>query len=129
MKSSLRVLLVSLLVMACGCKATRQNVQIDERGVMNITLSKMNKDAVRLKGQIIKSNGLLEKRNSYDFKVAEVVQYGATFSSAEPKVGETLNLMTPPKISFEEGQVVIIDVLTPRFNREAGNMRVNMGQP
>ena len=132
MKSSLRVLLIIMLATVYGCKSAQQstqNAKVDNNGVMDITLTDMNKDAVRLRGQIMKSNGLVNKRHSYDFKVEEVMQYGATFSSAEPKVGEVLNLITPVKATFDEGQVVIIDVLTPKFNREAGKMRVRLGQP
>jgi len=132
MRPILRVLLFSLLLTAYGCKSTQQgieNARIDENGIMDITPSSMNKDAVRLRGKIVKSNGVVEKRNSYDFEVEEVLKFGATFSSVLPGIGETLNLLTPAHTSFKEGQEVIIDALTPRLKRGEGIMRIRLGQP
>ena len=125
------LLLISFLAVT-GCQSVQQsmkNARVDDQGVMDITLSDINKDALRVKGTVVKSNGLINKRNSYDLKIEEIVKYGATFSSAEPEVGEVVNLETPKDISFEEGQTVIIDVLTPKFGQPSKPMKVSLGQP
>lgn len=125
------LLLISFLAFT-GCQSVQQsmkNARVDDQGVMDITLSDINKDALRVKGTVVKSNGLINKRNSYDLKIEEIVKYGATFSSAEPEVGEVVNLETPKDISFEEGQTVIIDVLTPKFGQPSKPMKVSLGQP
>lgn len=132
MRQLFSVLVFFSVLAVTGCKSVQQsvkNARVDDQGVMDITLSDMNKDALRVKGSILKSNGIVDKRNSYEFRIDEIVKYGPTFSSAEPKVGEVVNLETPKDIKFEEGQSVIIDVLTPKFGQPSKPMKVSMGQP
>ena len=132
MRLFLRSLFLCSILLTVGCKSSRQttqNAKVDENGVMDITLSRMNRDAIRLKGMVLKLNGLVDKRNSYDFRVDKVLEYGATFSSDEPKVGEIVNLVTPVEVSFDEGQEIVVDVLTPKFGNGTKPMRVRLGQP
>lgn len=119
-----------LLAISTSCQSVRQSTRsatVDDNGVMDITIATMRKDAIRLKGQIEGVNELINDRNSYIFRIDEIVKYGATFSSAEPKAGERVILATPKDVSFKQGQVVIIDVLTPRFKTGDKPMQVDLG--
>lgn len=131
MKAFLRLSSFCLILFTASCtvQQSAQKARIDDEGVMDITLSTMTKDAIRLKGAILAVKGQEDERNTYEFLVQEVVKYGATFSSAEPKIGETVTLMTPLSVSFEKGQVLILDVLTPRFDQGSEPMRVRLGRP
>ena len=125
----LPIFTLALLVSCQSSKSSLKNTRTDVDGTMDITISTMTKDAIRLKGRIEAVNAAENKRNSFDFLVQEIVKYGPTFSSAEPKAGELVTLLTPKDVTFEKGQVIIIDVLTPKFDHDTKPMRIRLGQP
>ena len=119
-----------LLAFSVSCQSVRQSTRsADDNDVMDVTISTMRKDAIRLEGKIEAVNEPVNDRNIYSFRVAKIIKYGATFSSAEPKVGEMVLLATPKDVSYEQGQVITIDVLTPRFKTGDKPMQVDLGQP
>ena len=132
MRVLFRCSVLALLVLSVACQSTRQttkNASVDDNGVMDITIATMRKDAVRLKGEITALNEPLKNRNSYSFSIQEVVKYGATFSSVDPKVGTLVTLLTPKDVSFKQGQVIVVDVLTPKFTTGSEPMTFELGQP
>ena len=115
-----------------GCKSaenSKQQYKLETDGTLNVTRSNINKEAIRLKGVIEKDNGVIDNRNNYDFRVQEIVQFGATFSSIEPKVGDLVKLMTPKEVSFAQNQVVLIDARTPRTRNGGGPLKIDLIKP
>lgn len=109
-----------------GCKSSeKKNSQefavkeareysMNTEGVIEVAPSTMIKDAIRLQGEIEKIKSTSKEGNSYVLVVKEIVKYGPTFASVEPKVGDKVMLDTQADVQFKSGDKVLIDVITPR---------------
>lgn len=108
---------VLILFSLAACKPSEKNgkkgLSVNTEGVETPNMTAMIKDAIRLKGTIDAVETLASSGNVYIFTVTEVVKYGATFATVEPKVGEKLSLSTPATVRYDAGQQVIVDVTTP----------------
>lgn len=108
---------ILLLCVLTGCKSSEKKGQrefiIDKDGVKNATISTMNKDAIRIKGQIESVLDTSDKGNTFILKVEEIVKYGPTFATIEPQIGEKVFLFTSPKVRFNSGDEVLMDIKTP----------------
>lgn len=116
----------SILAIACltlfllNCSATKKaNVySINTDGVFEAQIERMNKDAIRVKGQIMTKAKKVADRYEYEFKVTEVVRLGSTFSDAEPKADQVVLLYTPG-IKFDKDSQVMFDAFsTPKRSEE-----------
>lgn len=120
MKSK-RVNLLLIVILTCwslkACKqsekSTYKSPTIDTEAVETPEMSTMNKDAIRVKGTIEAIESQSATANIYIFSLKEIVKYGATFATIEPKVGEKLSLYAPSDVRFTEGQDIEIDIKTP----------------
>lgn len=120
MKSK-RVHLLLIVIMSCwglhACKqsekSTYKSPTIDTEAVEIPEMSTMNKDAIRVKGTIEVIESQSATANIYIFSLKEIVKYGPTFGTIEPKVGEKLSLYTPSDVRFTEGEDIEIDIKTP----------------
>uniref|UniRef100_UPI0040482D64 hypothetical protein n=1 Tax=Roseivirga sp. TaxID=1964215 RepID=UPI0040482D64 len=116
-KASLLLLITFTFLGVCACKPSERNTKrelsIENSAVDSPNMSTMDKDAIRVKGSIDIVETQSASSNIYVFTVQEVVKYGATFATIEPKIGEKLSLTTPADVRFTEGTVVEIDIKTP----------------
>lgn len=115
---ALLLLLITLTFLgAYACKPTERNTKkelsIENGAVDSPNVVTMDKDAIRVKGSIDIIEAQSASSNVYVFTVQEVVKYGATFATIEPKIGEKLSLTTPADVRFSEGSIVEIDIKTP----------------
>ncbi|MFT6873530.1 MAG: hypothetical protein ACJAVN_002550 [Roseivirga sp.] len=121
LKKSLSLLAFAGLVFFlanCQSSKTAKVYSINTDGVMEIQREQMNKDAVRVKGQIMTKAKKIADRYQYEFKVTEVVRIGATFSDAEPQPGQVVLLFTPG-VKFDKDAQVIFDAFsTPKRSDE-----------
>jgi hypothetical protein len=121
LKKSLSLLAFAGLVFFlanCQSSKTAKVYSINTDGVMEIQREQMNKDAVRVKGQIMTKAKKIADRYEYEFKVTEVVRIGATFSDAEPQPGQVVLLFTPG-VKFDKDAQVIFDAFsTPKRSDE-----------
>lgn len=131
MKRFLSWTMVICLFVFTGCKS----VQLDSGaivadGTIDMTNpSSMNRDAIRILGKVERVNESVGKQGSFNVLVEKIVKYGATFSSVEPKVGDLVTLTVSVDVSFKKGDVILMDVLTPRIDNGEKPMTVRMGQP
>jgi hypothetical protein len=122
---SLSILLVFLLTCCSTTKKAKQfevksgkEYTINPDGVMEIQREQMNKDAIRVKGQIMTKAKKIADRYQYEFKVMEVLKIGATFSDAEPQPGQVVLLFTPG-VKFDKDTQVMFDAFsTPKRSDE-----------
>ncbi|PIQ48102.1 MAG: hypothetical protein COW03_11925 [Cytophagales bacterium CG12_big_fil_rev_8_21_14_0_65_40_12] len=116
-KALLLLLITLTLLGAYACKPTERNTKkelsIENGAVDSPNVVTMDKDAIRVKGSIDIIEAQSASSNVYVFTVQEVVKYGATFATIEPKIGEKLSLTTPADVRFSEGSIVEIDIKTP----------------
>ncbi|OEK02106.1 hypothetical protein BFP97_11490 [Roseivirga sp. 4D4] len=117
------LLFLSLLVLAalmtnCSAAKNLNTYSVNTEGVLEAQIERMNKDAIRLKGQIMTKAQKIADRYQYEFKVTEVVKLGSTFSTAEPKVGETVLLYTPGVVFKKNSEVMMDAFSTPRGSDE-----------
>ncbi|MCE7996703.1 MAG: hypothetical protein HEP71_32385 [Roseivirga sp.] len=129
MKTWIGLLAITCLLLCSGCNAVQlSSGKVLTDGTIDMTNpSSMDKDAVRVVGKIEKVNDADDKRGSFNLTLEKIVKYGATFSSMEPKVGTTVILSTPVDVSFNEGDVILIDIITPRIDKGEKPVRVRMG--
>ena len=124
-KSCLYVM--AFMCFLAGCKSIEQHTYVNSPSVLDITnASSMNKDAVRLIVVVLKVNSPQNGDAVYQVRVKEVVKYGGTFSSIEPKPGESVILLTPENVTFNKGDVIQMDVLTPRVDKGVKPMKVSL---
>lgn len=110
-----------------GCTTSKglEKFSIDNTGVIEAHPINMNKDIIRLKGDIL-SNGIkVNDHWQFVFKVKEILKYGPTFATVEPKIGEEVVLYTPDEVKFKKNSEVVLDALTP-INRGEGKLRIDM---
>jgi hypothetical protein len=127
MKSK-RVHLLLFLMLSCwsfnACKPSEKNskkeLSIETEAVDTPEMPSMDKDAIRVKVRIEAIETQSATENVYIITLQEVVKYGATFATIEPKVGDKLSLYTPSSVRFTEGESVEIDVKTPL--KKMGNL-------
>lgn len=124
-KGSIFAILLSVALVACSASKTTKNFSVNTDGIIEAQVSDMNKDAVRLKGEILSKGTQVKDRWQYEFKVSEIVKYGATFATVEPKAGEQVLLITPGEVKFSKNSQVVLDALTP-INRGEGVLTINM---
>ncbi|MFY0593683.1 hypothetical protein [Roseivirga sp.] len=115
------------LFLAVGCSSTKglENYSIDSDGAIQAYKPNMNKDVVRLKGELLTKGKQVGDRWEYLFKVNEILNYGDTFSTVQPKVGEEVILYSPEEIKFKKNSTVVLDAFTP-INRVEGKLKINM---
>ena len=102
----------------CKSSTTAKVYSINTDGVMEVQRETMNKDAIRVKGQIMTKAKKIADRYQYEFKVTEVVRIGATFSDAEPQPGQIVLLFTPG-VKFDKDTQVMFDAFsTPKRSDE-----------
>lgn len=120
--------IICLFVLA-GCNSAQVSAgKVLADGTIDMTNpTSMDKDAMRVVGRIEKVNGADNKQSSFNLILEKIVKYGATFSSVEPKVGTTVILSAPADVSFKEGDVVLLDIITPRIDKGEKPIRVRMG--
>lgn len=119
-KSTSILAIVCLTLFLLNCSATKKaNVySINTDGVMEAQIERMNKDAIRVKGQIMTKAKKIADRYEYEFKVTEVVRLGSTFSDAEPKPDQIVLLYTPG-VKFDKDSQVMFDAFsTPKRSEE-----------
>lgn len=112
--------LICLFLTIYGCSATKATnaYSVNTEGVMEAQIERMNKDAIRLKGQITTKAKKVADRFEYEFKVTEIVRLGSTFSTAEPAIDQVVLLYTPGVV-FKKGTEVIFDAFTtPKRSEE-----------
>lgn len=116
-----------MLVFLFSCSSTKglENYSVDTSGVIAAHPTNMNKDIIRLKGNVISKGTKIRDRWEYVFKVNEIISYGPTFATAAPEVGEEVVLYTPGEVKFEKNSEVVLDALTP-INRGEGKLIINM---
>ena len=121
------VLCCLLLLSGCLFKRPQWKQPIDTEGqVFELQPPTMDRDAVRLKGKIVSEGRPLPRgRRQYQFKVIELVKYGATFSTVTPEKGEEVLLITTDKVKFRKNSLVTLDALTP-ISREEGTLTIDM---
>lgn len=129
MKAWISSLTIICLLVLAGCSSAQVNAgKLLADGTIDMTNpTSIDKDAMRVVGRIEKVNGANNKRASFNLILEKIVKYGATFSSVEPKVGTTVILSTPVDVSFKEGDVVLLDIITPRIDKGEKPIRVRMG--
>ncbi len=102
----------------CKSSTTAKVYSINTDGVMEVQRETMNKDAIRVKGQIMTKAKKIADRYQYEFRVTEVVRIGATFSDAEPQLGQIVLLFTPG-VKFNKDTQVMFDAFsTPKRSDE-----------
>lgn len=109
--SFLSLLTLALFMISCSASKNLNSYSVDSEGVLEAQIERMNKDAIRLKGLIMTKAKKVADRYQYDFKVTEIVRLGSTFSTAEPKLGETVLLYTPGVV-FKKNSEVIMDAFS-----------------
>ncbi|GAB5524487.1 MAG: hypothetical protein Roseis2KO_23590 [Roseivirga sp.] len=120
--------MIMVLLLFSGCKSVQLNSGVANTGTIDLTnASSMNKDAMRITGRVEQVNEAEDKENSYDLIIEKIVKYGATFSSVEPKTGEVIRLSTPLDVSLRKGDVILVDILTPRIDPGEKPLKVRMG--
>ncbi len=121
-------LMIMVLLVFSGCRSVQLNSDAANTGTIDLThASSMNKDALRIMGRVERVNEAGNQQNSYDLVIDKIVKYGATFSSIEPKTGEVIRLSTPGDVSLSQGDVILVDILTPRIDRGEKPLKVRMG--
>lgn len=124
-KGSLLTLMLSAALVACSASQGAKTFSVNTEGIIEAQVSDMNKDAVRLKGEILSKGTRVRDRWQYRFKVSEIVKYGATFATVQPKEGEEVLLITPSEVKFNKNSQIVLDALTPT-NRSEGVLTINM---
>ena len=126
LKAKLSVLCCLLLLSGCLFKRSQWKSVDTEGQVFELQPQTMDRDAVRLKGKIISEGRPLTRgRRQYQFKIIELVTYGATFGTVTPKKGEEVLLITTDKIKLRRNSLVTLDALTP-ISREKGTLTIDM---
>lgn len=121
-------LVLTLLLALPGCRSVQINADSVNQSTIDMTnATSMNRDAVRVIVLVDRIGEADDKQNSFEVVLRKVVKYGATFSSIEPKVGQVLRLSTPRDVTFRQGDVILLDILTPRLERGEQPLRVRMG--
>lgn len=121
-------LMITVLLLFSGCRPIQLNSGGTNTGTVDLThASSMNKDAIRIMGRVERVNLAVDQENSYDLIIEKIVKYGATFSSIEPKTGEVIRLSTPEDVSLRQGDVILVDILTPRTDGGEKPLKVRMG--
>lgn len=110
-----------------GCSTSKglEKFSIDTTGVIAAHPENMNKDIIRLKGDILSNGTKVRDHWEFVFKVKEIIKYGPTFATVEPNIGEEVVLYTPGEVKFKKNSEVILDALTP-INRGDGKLSINM---
>lgn len=121
-------LMIMVLLVFSGCRSVQLNSDAANTDTIDLThASSMNKDAIRIMGRVERVNEAVDQENSYDLIIEKIVKYGATFSSIEPKTGEVIRLSTPSDVSLRQGDVILVDILTPRIDGGEKPLKVRMG--
>jgi hypothetical protein len=120
------VLLVSLMAV-CSCKSVQEGSQGVNGPISLVHPTSMSKDAIRLQVKIERVIDNYPEERYFDVLVEKVIKYGAAFSSIEPKVGEVIRLKIPSDAAYGKGEILIIDVLTPRIDKGEKPMTVQIG--
>lgn len=131
MKHFSALIMVMCLLVFIGCKPVQLNSGVvGADGTIDMTNpSSMNKDAIRILGKVEEVNDADGKQSSFNVLVEKIVKYGATFSSVEPKAGDVVTLTSSIDVSFKKGDVILMDILTPRIDNGEKPITVRMGQP
>lgn len=130
MRSLFSYIILALFLVLSACKTVQQKTSEATPVTLDVTNStSMNKDAVRVLVVIKDVKGGRNERQNFSILVKEIVKYGATFSSVQPKVGEIISLTAPNTVSFNKDDVILMDVLTPRMDKGEKPMTVRLGQP
>ena len=117
--------LMTIFLFGCSTSKGLEKFSIDTTGVIEAYPDNMNKDIIRLKGDVLSKGTKVRNHWEFVFKVKEVIKYGPTFATVEPKVGEEVMLYTPEEVKFKKNSEVILDALTP-INRGEGKLSINM---
>ncbi|GEM_PF-3136975 len=127
-QSLIHGLALVLMLVFSGCRSVQLSSDPVSQDTIDMTnASSMNRDAIRVIVRVEVVNEADDKRNSFDVVLEKLVKYGATFSSIEPKVGQKLKLSTPLDVTFRKGDVILLDILTPRLDDGQKPLRVRMG--
>jgi len=111
-------LTLTLFLTNCSTSKSLNNYSVNTDGVVEAQIERMNKDAIRLKGQIMTKAKKVADRFQYTFRITEIVRLGSTFSTAEPQVGETVLLYTPGVVFKKNSEVIMDAFSTPRGAEE-----------
>lgn len=112
-----------LFIGVSGCSTSKKVKSIESSQSSTSKLS-LDKDAVRIKGLITSVAKSIGDRYIYEFTVQEIIAYGATFATVEPRLEENISLLAFSR-DMAKGSIVIIDVFTP-VSRGDGKLVVNM---
>ena len=112
-------------LVGCAPAQGTKNFSVNTDGIIEAQVSDMNKDAIRLKGKLLSKGTKVNDRWQYNFMVTEIVKYGPTFATVEPRVGEEVVLITPGEVKFKKNSEVVLDALSP-INRGEGKLTINM---
>ena len=116
-----------MLTFLFGCSTSKglKKYSIDTTGVIAAHPDNMNKDIIRLKGDILSNGTKVKDHWQFVFKVKEIIKYGPTFATVAPEIGEEVVLYTPGEVKFKKNSEVVLDALTP-INRGEGKLVINM---
>lgn len=114
LKQSCNLISLAFLIFLASCQPkTVPNVSQPEE-IMQLSEPSfdIDKDAVRLKGEVVK---VIEKvegsgNNSYEFSISEVMKKGSTFSGNGPDSGQSIQVITDSSVSFSVGEKLTVDV-------------------
>lgn len=109
---------LTLFLTSCTTTKTTNAYSINTEGVMQAQRDTMNKDAIRVKGQIMTKAKKIADRYQYEFKVTELVKLGATFSDAEPSLDQVILLYTPGIVFEKDSQVMFDAFSSPKRSEE-----------
>ncbi|OEK06403.1 hypothetical protein BFP71_01625 [Roseivirga misakiensis] len=115
------------MISVVGCSSTKglEGYSVDANGAIQAYKSNMNKDVIRLKGELMTKGKRVGDRWEYLFKVNEVLKYGDTFSTVAPNVSEEVVLFTPTEVKFKKNSEVVLDAFTP-IKRGVDKLIINM---
>lgn len=116
---------VMIFLFGCSTSKGLEKFSIDSTGVIEAHPINMNKDIIRLKGDVLSKGIKVKDHWQFVFKVKEIIMYGPTFASVEPKIGEEVVLYTPREVKFKKNSEVVLDALTP-INRGEGKLIIDM---
>ena len=115
--------LFSLMILTnCTANQVSKVYSVNSDGIIETQPDTMVKDAIRFKGKIL-TKAIKQSRDFvYEVEVLELIRYGSTFSTIEPKVGDKVKLYVFQKVKFKKGYEIILDATT---RQESGVIIMN----
>ena len=111
-----------MILTNCTANQVSKVYSVNSDGIIETQPDTMVKDAIRFKGKIL-TKAIKQSRDFvYEVEVLELIRYGSTFSTIEPKVGDKVKLYVFQKVKFKKGYEIILDATT---RQESGVIIMN----